>query len=747
MRKLLYIFLLGTGFLWSQSNIIIMSPNPNEEISDSEVLIAVSFYQIDGITPSDIHLSIDGNDVSNRAFIDKDMLSCLVDGLPPGKHRITLILGSRMRPKMWSFYISGKKEMKSEYSGRIRSGSSVEQIDEQSLNISHFNLETKGRMSGGFSFKSNIKLTTQESRLYQARNIFNLGINFREYAKINLGDTNPRISFFTLNGKRIRGLDVEMKYGFLNLQIVKGKINRAVQGDLKDAYTYTIDTKQNGRKFLSLKRAGYTFEQNLTVGRFALGKGKNFQMGLNFLKARDDTSSVKTKLDGASIIYNPTSFGAVSGLNAGTRYFVNELGSNGEFQSGENWNGTTPKDNLVVGSDIGIYLANKRILIEGEIAFSLTNNNIWGGPLTLAAMDTLIDDQVDSTILGIDLQSFPDPADYSDWLIINPNLSPLIPIDMNAFDTISPLPLDQAILSMPSLAYRGKTVINFWKNYLVMEYTQVGPEFNSLANPYLVKNKREFSVTDKLKLFRNRLMFTVGYKHQDDNILTTVENVSSQNSTSLGVNFLPGSKIPNFNFTYRSIIRDNGIVDIIQLTDTTYSDNREKTKTKNIILNISHQLEKKWNHTFNATYVMVNRKDQFADRDDSLFIDPSLLSNVANLSISTRYKIPLKTSLNFIFNSSQLSTGPGKIGEQSFFTSGIDGEYSFFESGFKISSGLNYNLGTGIVNMRWFGIKLGLYWKLADDLSINSQMDYRSKLINKDRKNTLIARINLNYSF
>ena len=149
-------------------------------------------------------------------------------------------------------------------------------------------------------------------------------------------------------------------------------------------------------------------------------------------------------------------------------------------------------------------MANKRILIEGEIAFSLTNNNIWGGPLTLAAMDTLIDDQVDSTILGIDLQSFPDPADYSDWLIINPNLSPLIPIDMNAFDTISPLPLDQAILSMPSLAYRGKTVINFWKNYLVMEYTQVGPEFNSLANPYLVKNKREFSKRDSRALVRKK---------------------------------------------------------------------------------------------------------------------------------------------------------------------------------------------------------------------------------------------------
>ena len=746
MKKLIFLFIIIVCLARPQDNIIIMSPNPNEEISNNEVLIAVSFYQIDEIIPSEVHLSVDGKEISSRAFIDKDMLSCLVENLSPGKHRITLILGNRMRPKMWSFYITGEKELTSEYSGRIRSGSSVEQINEQSLNISHVVFETKGRMAQGFSFKSKIKLTTQESRLYQARNIFNLEINFKDYAKINFGDTNPRISFFTLNGKRIRGFDIHMKYGFLNFQMVKGKINRAVQGDLENAYTYSIDTKDNGRKFLALERTGYTFEQNLIVSRFALGRGKNFQWGLNLLKARDDTSSVKTKLDGASIVYNPSSFGSVGGLTAGSTYLINELGSNVELKSGEDWSGIAPKDNLVIGSDMGIYLANKKILVEGEVAFSMTNNNIWGGPLTLAAMDTLIDDELDSTILGINLQSFPDPGDYSDWLIINPNLSPLVPIDMNAFDTLAPLPIDQAILSMPSLAYRGKTVINLFKNYLVMEYTQVGPEFNSLANPYLVKNKREMSITDKLKLFRNRLLLTFGYKHQDDDILSSVENVESQNTTSLGINFLPGPKVPNFNFTYRLIDRNNGVDNIIKLTDSTFSDNREKTETKNIILNLSYRFERKWDHNLNATYVMVNKKDKFSNRD-ILFISPSLFSNVANFTISTRYKIPLKTSINFVLNSSRLSIGPGEIGKQSFFTSGINGEYSFFEKGFRINSGLNINFGNGIVDMSWVGIKLGLNWKISDGFSINSQADYRSKVINNEKKSTLIARINIDYLF
>ncbi len=135
-----------------------------------------------------------------------------------------------------------------------------------------------------------------------------------------------------------------------------------------------------------------------------------------------------------------------------------------------------------------------------------------------------------------------------------------------------------AVLSMPSLAYRGRAITNFYGNYVALEYSQVGPEFNSLANPYLVKNKREFSISDKLKLLQNRLMLTMGYKHQDDDILTTVENLKSQNTMSLGINALPGPGLPTLNFTYRSIDRDNGIDKLIPLTDSTFTDNRENFK-------------------------------------------------------------------------------------------------------------------------------------------------------------------------
>ena len=100
---------------------------------------------------------------------------------------------------------------------------------------------------------------------------------------------------------------------------------------------------------------------------------------------------------------------------------------------------------------------------------------------------------------------------------------------------------------MPSLAYRGRAITNFFGNYIALEYNQTGPQFNSLSNPYLVKNKREWSISDKLKLFQSRLMLNMGYKYQDDNILTIVKNIKSQNTYLLGLNFLPGPNLPTVN--------------------------------------------------------------------------------------------------------------------------------------------------------------------------------------------------------
>ena len=739
----LFIATIITSMVTGQSGVLIMSPEPESTVSGDNILIAASLIGVTNLNSNSVKVLLDGMDVTDRAYVDSDMISCLLDDVEPGYHEIGLFIDGI--PTKWGFSLTAE-EASLKYSGKIRSSSSMDQIDDQTLNINKMTMDFKGSAFEWLTLKTNLKMTSQESDLYQPRNIYGLQLGLKDILILRLGDSNPRVSHYTMNGKRIRGMDLDFSYGWFNFRFLQGEINRAVQGDLSKAYSFDIDTDNYGEKYISLDRSGYIFTENVSSARVSFGRGEIFQWGFNYMKARDDTTSVDPVLSDAVIFYESNETGSVEGLTSGTTYTIDQLGTVAKVLDGSDWSGNGPKDNLVVSTDVGMNLFSKRVRLDGEIAFSMTNNNIWGGPLSLAELDTLIDDSVDNKLSSFDLSDFPDPSDWEKYLIINSNLSPLVPIDINAFGDSSTIDLMDAIFSMPSLAYRGRAITNFFGNYLAVEYGQTGPEFNSLANPYLVKNKREWSITDKFKLLQNRLMLNIGYKHQDDDILTNIENVKTQNTLSFGFNALPGQGLPTLNFTYRSIERNNGITELVELPDMTITDNREKTHTNNLMLNINHRFELMWSHSLSGTIVSVKKEDRFAERAID-FVDPSMETNVINVSLVTRYGSPLKTSMNVTTNSSELSTGPGQRGTQEFLTANLGAEYPFLGNKILANGGLNYAKGSGMVDMSWFGTKGGFRWRIMDNLSLNAQGEYRSKKVAGDSKNSIIARANLEYSF
>ena len=743
MRAALLITLVTVSVTIAQSEVLIMSPESESVVNNESVLVAASLLGVQNISSGSVRLLLDGMDVTNQAYVDSDMISCLLNDVEPGNHEINLIVNGVLT--RWSFTAT-VKESSMKYSGRIRSSSSMDQIDDQTLNINKMTLDFKGSAYDWLSMRTNLKVTSQENSLYQPRNIYGLQLGLKDILTLRLGDYNPRVSHFTMNGKRIRGMDLDFSFGWFNFRYLQGEINRAVQGALSSAYSFDIDTDEFGEKYIALDRSGYTFTQNVSSARLSFGRGDILQWGFNYMKARDDTSSVDPELMDAQIFYESDQTGSVEGLTTGTIYTINELGTRARVLDGSEWSGSGPKDNLVISSDIGMNLFSKRIRLDGEVAFSMTNNNIWGGPLSLGELDTLIDDSVDNKLSSFDLSEFPDPSDWEEYLIINSNLSPLVPIDINAFGDSSSVEIMDAIFSMPSLAYRGRAITNFYGNYFSIEYSQTGPEFNSLANPYLVKNKREWAISDKFKLFKNRLMLNFGYKHQDDDILTNVENVKTQNTLSFGFNALPGPGLPTFNFTFRSIDRNNGITELVELPDMTLTDNREKTQTNNLMFNVNHRFDLVWNHSISGTFVSIEKEDKFSERAVD-FVDPSMLTSVINVSLITRYNVPLQTSFNITSNSSELSTGPGQRGTQDFLTANLSAEYPFLGKKILANGGFNYANGSGVVEMSWLGVKGGLRWRILDDLSLNAQGEFRSKETAGISKNTIIARANLEYSF
>jgi len=744
-KKPLFSLLFSLQALLGFTDVIVMNPEPDSEVSGENLLIAASFIGINNVDPGRIRLIVDGNDFTEESFIDNDMLTCLIDFMEPGTHKIDLFVLDMAEPISWEF-TSTSIENPIKYSGRIKSSSSLDQIDDQNLSINKLNIDFSGSAMDWLTFNSSIKVTSQENQLYQSRNVYGFNFGINEIFNFRIGDSNPRISHYTLNGKRIRGLEFGLNYKWLSIKYVKGELNRAVQGSIDNAYSYTVKTDTSGSKYLALDRSGYTFKQNLSTFRLALGEGDKFQLGLNLLKARDDTSSVNYRINDAQIYYEPTSLGSVDGLDSGKVYSLSQLDDKAKIIDPQNWSGIGPKDNIVLSSDMGINLFSKRLRLDGEVAFSMTNNNIWGGPITLAGLDTLVDDSVDSSLSSFDLSDFPDPSDYEKYIIINSNLAPLVPIDINAFGDSSTISITDAIFSMPSLAYRGRMVTNFFGNYLAVEYSQIGSEFNSLANPYLVKNKRGWSITDKIKLFQNRLMLSLAYKYYDDNILTTVENVTSQSDLTLGVNAIPGPELPTFNMSFRVTDRDNGIKNITVLNDNNIIDNREQTFTDNFMLNINHRFNLMWEHSLSGTYVMISKKDNYFDRAQD-FVDPSMATNVINMSIKTRYNSPLETTVNITSNESELSTGPGTRGNQNFLTTNLLVQYPFLGNKILARGGLSLASGSGMVETSWVGLKSGLRWKILDDFGLNTHVEFRSKETAGVTKSSVIARFNLEYSF
>ncbi len=735
-----------------------MSPEPNSEQAATDLLIAVSLFGLENVQTEEIVLRLDDVNITDRAFIDPDMVSYVPPLLTPGIHIIELVAGT-VDSVMWSFEVLGKKEakVKSRFSvgGNITSSSSIDKIDEVSLNVNQIAVNLKGTVFKEIGFRTKLKLTSDEDPLFQPRNIYGFGLTFGRYGHLKLGDSNPRLSYFTLAGKRIRGLDLNLMLGPINLTFIKGEVNRAIQGgsEIDQVYSHSVESDTAGTKFMALQRKGHTFRQDLFAGRFGLGRGEKFRFGLSFLKVKDIVNSVDAVIDDALIEISAAD--TVFGLQEGDQFtyneLVNELGSQQLVVSDvSDWSGVKPRDNIVLATDLGVFLDHKRIALEGEAAFSLLNNDISQGALTLAGLDTLLDSLQDNSIGGfMDLGAFPDPADYEDIFVINQNMVPLSPISPELFSDSAAISVGEAILSMPSLSLRAKASLNYFGNLLDFEFLQVGPEFNSLANPYLVTDNREWKVADKLRLFQNRVFLTLSYRHQNNGISSSSENIRNQNTFTAGINVMPGPGLPTGNLTYKTVDRDNGITEITELDSVTFSDNRENTLLKSIMLSSNYNFDIfGFSNTVMGTFVQVDKEDKFSDRNwDPDFVDPSLSSQVISLALTTRFPFPLTTNMTVTNNTSEYSIGPGEWTNLDFLTAAINGDYKLNQLGLIVLSGINYAKGTGEADVSWIGIKGGLRYRILENLNLNATGELRDKTANGEKSTSIIARANLAYTF
>ena len=139
MRAVFIIIFTAVNLIKAQSEVLIMSPENESVVNNESVLIAASLLGVQNINSGSVRLLMDGMDVTNQAYVDSDMISCLLNDVEPGDHEINLFVNGS--PTRWIFTATAT-ESNLKYSGKIRSSSSMDQIDDQTLNINNCLLYT-----------------------------------------------------------------------------------------------------------------------------------------------------------------------------------------------------------------------------------------------------------------------------------------------------------------------------------------------------------------------------------------------------------------------------------------------------------------------------------------------------------------------------------------------------------------------------------------------------------------------------
>ncbi len=639
-----------------KAEIIILSPDIGEIVDPNEVFIAASFFLVEDIDRSSVRLLLNKNDKTSDIIFEDDIISFAPNALSNGDYIVEILMtnkkGENLPPFSWGFTI-GKKVEKSKdfvsYKGGISNRLSSEAISGSILNIA----EIQGKFDMDFNWaQMNIvsRATSRETPYLQPQNRFGGKFSFGNFLKVSFGDFYPRMNEFMVDGKRVRGLELKTDFKWVKFDFMQGEISRAVQEQqfVDGGYRLNnnLSTKNiDGSTTYYIDRSGYTFKRNIVGAKISTDLFDRFKFGVHLMSVRDDTNSVNLKLTDAKF----SSDSLVSGITPGDYTFtafsgaITAAGNQLDIKP-NNWSGKKPHDNLMFGFNFGTSFDDKKLDFDFDWNLSLYNRNIWGGAMSKTNLDTALDDTLDGYIgqqydeLGnlldgdaISIDQIPfDPEALKDIFIINSNMTPLVPFDINS----SPL---SGLINMPSSAFRFSLKGNYTNSKILIEYRQIGPEYVTLGNPFLRNNTRQFTISDRASFLKNKLFINFGFKHLDNKILRTTINPLNTNTFFVNFNFIPGPGLPSYAVSLQSIGKNNEKTKLDSVGGSII-DLREDSNISNNMLAVTVPIQSN-NISHNITLNMGNitNLDNLASRRNVGYLFPKTDSRTISLNIASEF--------------------------------------------------------------------------------------------------------------
>lgn len=725
-------------------DIMILSPEPNEILDPNAALVAVSFFNAPEVNMATVKLFLDGMDVTNQAFIADGILSYNPEKLLGGLHQVEIRMSGKndkeLQPVSWSFLIGtpgpGLAEY-FEYRGQIESRLSSEEVAGIPLDVAELSGDLEADVKWA-KFRSRFRVTTRETPFRQPQNRMGTSLSFGRFLNIDMGDFNPHFTPFTIDGKRVRGLAIDADLDWVRFQFVKGELNRAIQqtGRLDGGYRLLSEetvTDSTGLSTFYLDRKGYSFKRNLLAVRFSIDLRSKFMFGLHLLQVRDDVNSLQANLPEATFTVDTSITGIDSGIYTyeELRLLVSGQGDSLSLAD-RGWRSGDPKDNLVLGFNLGTSFDQKKLTLDFNWNMSLFNRNIWDGAMSRAEMDTALDDSLDGKI-GVQYKDgkpvsggteidtakiIIDPLKFEKLFTINTNMSPLIPIDIT---TIQSHPIT-SIINMPSSAFNFRIRGHYSNNNFVVEYRQVGPKYVSLGNPFLRINIREFSITDRVSLLDHKLLLSGGFKHQDNKILKTVVDPLSTNTFTLSMTILPGPGLPSFMLNYQSVRKNNGKTELDTL-GVDLVDLREDSKAANNMMAVTLPFTYGGvKHNLSLNYSGIINIDQLVGRRSQGYLFPKTDTKTFSVNLSSSFSSPLSTI--FSFSQTKLLI-PFKDRQEIkkipyIWTSGaLTGQYAMLQNKLRLSANLSFLNSQGAVHSQVYGLRGGAGFLLRPNLVAN----------------------------
>ncbi|MDR8390648.1 hypothetical protein NC796_05840 [Aliifodinibius sp. S!AR15-10] len=659
----------------------ILSPEPGSTLPPNDVLVAITLFYEEGAVDtanSSFILTLDNQDITEQAEASDYFFSYSPDEIAPGQHRVSLELATTSDTTSiadWQFRVLDPNITVSRGSNVELSGGQEETFAPQGqVELTAQNQQVGGigndvlkgdiRLSGG---KDNIRysayglLTSQESSRLQPQNRYGGELYIGNWLEFQAGHVYPSISPLTISGRRVQGINTELHAfnGAINAQFLHGKINRRISnlyrpvtidsvfsdnGVLIDT-NYSIGFENNGRG---------TYKRNVTGGRLSFGRGETFQWGLNFLKVRDDTTSLATVRDFDDLMNKRPDL--TEELDQSS---MNDLQSNPDLLSVSG--NPRPKDNFIGGSDLMVNLFDNMLRLRSEMAVGLLNEDISPGVL--------------SSDQDLDIDLSEDESNQLDrwaWLIIiNENMNTL-PLRFNVEGNKTSV--ESAYFPTSILANQSELNFNISGNNFRAQYRWIGPNYVSLANSTIRRDVAGVTLSDRFQLFDDRLYVTLGYENLNDNVSNTKDATTSTQTARTNFSWFPIDQyLPRISvgFMYRN--RDNAVplynpfvaetgnpenisVRNFSQSDTSITANPRLSNTSQFTTSITQQFELfDLSHHANLNFSYLDTKDEFFRFGDTK-------SSSVNFNLQSRFsEIPLNTTVGFNINSTETLGGLSDI--------------------------------------------------------------------------------------